>query len=85
MVDKLWWDWQNANPANFWSFGGGSVSEMLPGLVPNRAFPVGVPPYMNVRGRLTNFSPPFSCDLTETPVVLDADPNGWDFERVHRL
>jgi len=83
MVDKLWWDWQNANRANFWSFGGGSVSEMLPGLIPNPAFPVGIPPYMNVRGQLAGLSLLFL--LTKTPVVLYADPNGWHFERVHHL
>ena len=51
MVDKLWYDWQKANPANFWSFGGGSVS-VLNGSVPVSGFPVGIPPYVNVRSPL---------------------------------
>jgi len=48
MVDKLWYDWQNANPINFWSFSGGSVSVGLN----NPAFPNGAPPLMNVRSTL---------------------------------
>ena len=80
MVDKLWYDWQNANSANFWSFGGGSVS-VTQNLVPNRDFPVGIPPYMNVRGRLMSFF----FRLTKTFVVLDADPDGRHFERVCHL
>ena len=52
MVDKLWHDWQHANHANFWSYGGGSVS-LTPGFVPDPTFPTGAPPYMNVCGPLT--------------------------------
>ena len=47
MVDKIWYDWQNANPENFWSFIGGSVSaHSQPGLY--KKFPVGGPPFLNV-------------------------------------
>ena len=53
MVDKIWHDWQNINPANFWSFGGGSVSR-TPGFVPDPTFPTGAPPYMNVRSLMTS-------------------------------
>jgi len=44
MVDKLWYDWQNANRVNFWSFTGGSVAVDLTDPV----FPNGGPPFMNV-------------------------------------
>jgi len=84
MVDKLWYDWQNANPANFWAFGGGSVS-VTQNLVPNREFPVGIPPYMNVRNQLASFFFFFFFRLTKILVVLDADPDGRHHERVHHL
>ncbi|KAF9649244.1 Di-copper centre-containing protein, partial [Thelephora ganbajun] len=45
MVDKLWYDWQNANPANFWSFDGGSVS-VVNNFIPDPAFPNGAPPFV---------------------------------------
>ena len=50
MVDKLWYDWQNVNPVNFWSFTGGSVG-VSPG---DPVFPNGGPPFMNVRSVLMN-------------------------------
>ena len=47
MVDKVWYDWQNAKPENFRSFGGGSVSaHSQPGLYAQ--FPAGGPPFLNV-------------------------------------
>ena len=58
MVDKLWYDWQKANPANFWSFGGGSVA-VLNGSAPAPGFAAGAPPYMNVRSLLIS---PFSVN-----------------------
>lgn len=80
MIDKLWYDWQNANPANFWSFGGGSVSVVLnPEL--NRTFPTGIPPYMNVRVLPTGVI----HSVDETLVVLDSDPDGWYFGRLYCL
>ena len=54
---------------------------MTQNLVPNRDFPVGIPPYMNVGGRSTGFF----LRLTKTFVVLDADPDGRHFERVRHL
>ena len=48
MVDKLWYDWQNVNPVNFWSFTGGSVG------VSDPVFLNGGPPFMNVRRVLMN-------------------------------
>ena len=54
MIDRLWYTWQHADPANYWSFGGGSVS-VSTNFLANRTFPTGIPPYMNVRGLLTGF------------------------------
>ena len=51
MIDKLWHDWQKANPANFWSFGGGSVA-VVNGSVVDPNFPTGALPFVNVRGLL---------------------------------
>ena len=48
MIDKLWYDWQNVNPANFWSFAGGSVAVAKGDPV----FPNGAPPFVNVRSLL---------------------------------
>jgi len=47
MIDKIWFDWQNAHPENFWSFVGGSVgAHSQPGLY--LQFPNGGPPFLNV-------------------------------------
>jgi len=47
MVDKLWYDWQNEHPDNFWSFVGGSVNaHSQPGLY--LQYPNGGPPFLNV-------------------------------------
>ena len=80
MVDKLWNDWQYAHPANFWSYGGGAVSK-TPGFIPDPIFPTGAPPYMNVRTLLKNEPAP----LTNPLAVLDANPDGRYFERLHHL
>ena len=48
MVDKLWYDWQNAHPANFWSFDGGSIA-WIHNFVPDPTFPNGAPPLVTVR------------------------------------
>jgi len=56
MIDKLWYDWQQAHPANFWSFAGGSVP-LVNNFVPDPAFPNGAPPYVQVRSLFpTTFS-----------------------------
>jgi len=55
MIDKLWYDWQHANPENYWSFGGGATAltrDFEPG---NPLYPVGAPPFMN-------FSSPIPTD-----------------------
>ena len=75
MVDKLWYDWQNANPVNFWSFAGGSVAS--PG---DPLFPNGGPPFMNVRNLLMSY-----CSVNEPSVVLHTGPDGWYYEGVYRL
>ena len=54
MVDKLWYDWQHANPANFWSFDGGAVAVLNNNSVPVPEFPNGGPPYVTVSPPLTN-------------------------------
>jgi len=54
MVDKLWSDWQNANPANFWSFDGGSVA-VVNGFIPDPAYLNGAPP-------LVTFATPIPTD-----------------------
>jgi len=54
MIDKMWWDWQNKHPQNFWSYGGGSVgAHTQPGLYAE--FPTGGPPFLN-------FSSPLPTD-----------------------
>jgi len=46
MVDKIWYEWQNARPENFWSFIGGSVgAHSQAGLY--QQFPTGGPPFLN--------------------------------------
>lgn len=52
MVDKLWYDWQKADPSNFWSFGGG-MTALVTNFVPDATFPTGAPPFVNVRNLLT--------------------------------
>ncbi|KAI0663578.1 Di-copper centre-containing protein [Cubamyces menziesii] len=43
MVDKVWFDWQNKDPASFWSYKGGSV-ENLTSLQALKDYPNGMPP-----------------------------------------
>ena len=59
MIDKLWYDWQNAHPANFWSFTAGSVA-IRNGFTPDPNFPNGAPPFVNVRSSLIIDKPLFS-------------------------
>ena len=49
MVDKIWYDWQHAHPANFWSFDGGAVAQVT-NFVADPNFPNGAPPYVTVSG-----------------------------------
>jgi tyrosinase len=61
MVDKVWYDWQNANPENFWSFIGGSVNaHSQPGLYAQ--FPVGGPPFLNVSKGFSPLHPSVVAD-----------------------
>ena len=48
MVDKVWYDWQNANPSNFWAYQGGSVQN-LTSLQALADYPNGMPPSLYVR------------------------------------
>ena len=48
MVDKVWYDWQNANPSNFLAYQGGSVQN-LTSLQALADYPNGMPPYLSVR------------------------------------
>jgi hypothetical protein len=65
MVDKVWYDWQNANPENFWSFIGGSVNaHSKPGLYAQ--FPVGGPPFLNVSN---GFSPLHPCVAADSGML----------------
>ena len=59
MVDKIWYDWQHTNPANFWSFGGGATA-VVTNFVPDPAFVNGAPPFLKVHSLLTN-----TCSIDE--------------------
>jgi len=61
MVDKIWFDWQNKHPENFYSFFGGSVgAHSQPGLY--KEFPTGGPPFLNVSEGLFLITPPVHPD-----------------------
>lgn len=47
MVDKVWYDWQRRDPANFWAFEGGSVQNIT-SLVALNEYPNGMPPALHV-------------------------------------
>ena len=47
MVDKVWSDWQNAHPANFWAYKGGSVQN-LTSLQAIHDWPNGMAPELHV-------------------------------------
>ena len=47
MIDKLWYEWQNRNPASATSFFGGSVEHLDNG-TDYQKYPNGGPPYLNV-------------------------------------
>lgn len=82
MVDKIWYDWQHANPANFWSFDGGAVA-VLNNSVPVPAFPNGGPPYVTVSSLLINAHS--VNELTKPFTVRDPDPDGWYLEQLYHL
>lgn len=52
MVDKVWWDWQHANPKNMEAFEGGAVQRVFPPAM-YQQYPNGGPPMLTV-----NVSPP---------------------------
>ncbi|KAI0316266.1 Di-copper centre-containing protein [Amylostereum chailletii] len=47
MVDKVWYDWQQANTANAAAFKGGSV-QALENATYNAEYPNGAPPFLNM-------------------------------------
>jgi tyrosinase len=47
MIDKIWFDWQNRDPANAHSFSGGSV-QALESLDTYNQYPTGGPPFLSV-------------------------------------
>ncbi|KAL5492742.1 hypothetical protein ACEPAI_4189 [Sanghuangporus weigelae] len=47
MVDKVWYDWQNANPENFWAFFGGATSA-LQNVSYADMYPNGGPPFLSI-------------------------------------
>ncbi|KZT29126.1 Di-copper centre-containing protein [Neolentinus lepideus HHB14362 ss-1] len=51
MVDKIWHDWQNRDLANFWQFGGGSVS-VLEDWPQFQKYPTGAPPMMDLNTKI---------------------------------
>ncbi|KAI1794064.1 Di-copper centre-containing protein [Ganoderma leucocontextum] len=51
MVDKVWYDWQNANSTNFWAFQGGSVQN-LTSLQALADYPNGMAPYVYLNSTL---------------------------------
>ena len=49
MVDKVWYDWQHANPEkSFWAYHGGSVQNQS-SLAIAKEYPNGQPPWLSVR------------------------------------
>lgn len=51
MVDKIWWDWQNRDRANFWQFSGGTVS-VLDDYPQFQKYPTGAPPMMSLNSTI---------------------------------
>ena len=48
MVDKIWYDWQNAHPENFWTYHGGTV-QGIQNVSYYSEYPNGGPPFLTVR------------------------------------
>ena len=78
MVDKIWYDWQHANPANFWSFDGGAVA-VLNNSAPVPAFPNGGPPYVTVSSLSTSSRSLNHQTLSQfaTPIPTDGILNNY--------
>jgi len=78
MVDKTWYDWQNAHPENFWSFLGGSVGgHSEPGLFTE--YPTGGPPFLNVSERLIKAAFTLVLWLIQPrSIVWFMDADGWN-------
>ncbi|KIY53268.1 Di-copper centre-containing protein [Fistulina hepatica ATCC 64428] len=51
MVDKVWWEWQNAHPANAWAFEGGATV-MLENATIYAKYPNGGAPFMDLNTRI---------------------------------
>ncbi|TBU33894.1 Di-copper centre-containing protein [Dichomitus squalens] len=51
MVDKVWYDWQHANPENFWAYHGGSVQNIT-SLQALSDYPNGMPPYLSLNSKI---------------------------------
>jgi len=47
MVDRIWWDWQNRDSRNFYSYNGGSVQKQN-SFEESQTYPTGVAPFLNV-------------------------------------
>lgn len=69
MVDKVWSDWQNKNPENFWAYKGGSVQN-LTSVQALKDWPNGMAPELTVSLVLACFA--FALRLTTT-----ASPLSW--------
>jgi len=85
MVDKIWFDWQNAHPENFWSFAGGSVTaHSQPGLY--KQFPIGGPPFLNVSEGFFLAALALALSLIHAPcLVWKLAANGWNPQKRHCL
>ena len=78
MVDKVWFDWQNKDPASFWSYKGGSV-ENLTSLQALKDYPNGMPPELLVsapshllRCTTTKFKH-LNTDIIQLDSIIPAD------------
>jgi len=68
MIDKVWYDWQNRRPENFWSFHGGSV-QAFESVTSYTEFPNGEAPYLNFSSKVPldgMFEEPSVFDVMDT-------------------
>ena len=70
MVDKVWYDWQHADAANFWAFHGGTT-QGTQNLTYYDEYPSGGPPMLSVRHifPITLFAIDLTLILTLTMVL----------------